>query len=95
MSKGLIYFIAGVLLASIFWGSVFTAVYFRNREKGLIGYVEMQQAIEELREDYGSRDTHEFLDHYSSIRDAADGAASEFNRRFDEILQRFRGRFAD
>ena len=88
-------FIAGVLLTSVFWGVVFAAVYFRNREKELFEYVEMQQAIKDLREDYSSRDTYEFLDSYSSVRDAADGAAAEFDLRLDEILQRFRNRLAD
>ena len=88
-------FIAGVLLASIFWGVIFAAVYFRNREKELNEYVEMQQAIEELREDYSGRGAIDFLDNYSSVRDAADGATADFDLRLDEILQRFRNRLAD
>ena len=88
-------FIAGVLLTSIFWGVIFAAVYFRNREKGLFEYVEKQQAIEELREDYSGRDAIDFLDNYSGVRDAADGATADFDLRLDEILQRFRNRLAD
>ena len=88
-------FVAGVLLTSIFCGVIFAAVYFRNREKGLFEYLEIQQPIEELREDYSGRDANDFLDNYSGVRDAADGAAAEFDQRLDEILQRFRDRLAD
>jgi hypothetical protein len=88
-------FIAGVLLTSVLWGVIFAAVYFRNREKELIEYVEKQQVIEKLREDYSNRDYGEFLDNVPAIRRAADGTASGFDRKLDEILQRFRNRSAD
>ena len=83
-------FVAGVL-----FGLVFAVLFFRGREKELIEYVEKQQVIESLREDYGSRDFVEFLDEVPGVRRAADGTSSEFDKRVDEILQRFRNRFAD
>jgi hypothetical protein len=88
-------FFACVLVSVILFGMGFAIFIFREREKELIEYVEIQQAIEELREDYSGRDANDFLDNYSGVRDAADGAAAEFDQRLDEILQRFRDRLAD
>jgi len=87
--------IVGVISAVIIFG-VISLVYFRNRrEKEVIRYVEIQQQIEELREDYVSRDPVEFFDSIEGVRGAADGAYSDFERRRDEILQRFRTGIAD
>ena len=66
-----------------------------KKDKELIEYAEKQQAIEALREDYGSRGAGEFLDGNTGIRRAADGAAAEFDRNRDEALQRFRSRHFD
>jgi hypothetical protein len=88
-------FVAGVLVSVILFGAVFAIFIFREREKGLFEYVEIQQAIEELREDYSGRDAIDFLDNYSGVRDASDGATADFDLRLDEILQRFRNRLAD
>jgi hypothetical protein len=88
-------FIAGVLVAAVFFGLVFAVLFFRGREKELIEYVEKQQVIEALRDDYSGRDFVEFLDEVPGVRRAADGTRSEFDQRIDEILQRFRDRFAD
>jgi len=88
-------FVAGVLVSVILFGLVFAVMFFRGREKELIEYVERQEAIEALREDYGSRDFVEFLDDVPGVRQAADGTATEFDKRVDEILQRFRNRIAD
>jgi hypothetical protein len=81
-------------LQAFFLGVVFAAVYFRNREKELIDYAERRQIIEALREDYGNRDPVEFLDADAGVRNAADGARRDFDRKRDEIVQRFRDRFA-
>ena len=88
-------FVAGVLVLVILFGLVFAVLFFRGREKELIEYVEKREAIEALREDYDSRDFVEFLDEVPGVRRASDGANSEFDKRVDEILQRFRDRFAD
>jgi len=88
-------FIAGVLVMTVLLGAVLTVLFFRNREKEFIEYVEKQQAIEKLREDYNNRDPHEFLDNVPAIRRAADRTANGFDRKLDEILQRFRNRSAD
>ena len=88
-------FVAGVLISVILFGAVFTVLVFRGREKELIEYVERQEVIEGLREDYSARDFVEFLDDVPGVRRAADGTRSEFDERIDEILQRFRDRFAD
>ena len=88
-------FLAGLLFAGVRFGFAFTAANSRNKDKELIEYVERQVEIEVLREDYGSRDFVEFLDDVPGVRRAADGAAGEFGERVDEILQRFRNRFAD
>jgi hypothetical protein len=65
------------------------------KTKEIIKYVETQQIIEELREDYGSRDPNEFIETIPDVRRAADGAAAEFERKRDEALYRFRNRLAD
>jgi len=58
-------------------------------------YVEKQEAVESLREDYSNRNTIEFLDDIPGVRRAADGAAAEFDRKRDEAIQRFRSRIVD
>jgi hypothetical protein len=46
---------------------------------------------EELLEDYGNRDAHEFFDTTPGVRGAADTGIEQFRRSRDEILQRFGG----
>ena len=87
--------IVGFLSAVIIFSFIAGLIHAQNKNKEVIKYVEIQQAIDELRKDYVYRDTFEFLDDYSSVRQAADGAANDFDRRLDEILQRFRNRLAD
>jgi len=87
--------VVGFLTAAIFCGVIAGLVYNRNKNKELLEYVELQQAIEELREDYTNRDPFKLLDDIPGVRGAADGASAEFDRKLDEILQRFRHRFAD
>ena len=90
-AKGII---AGVLASVIVFGLIFAFWFFQRRDKELIEYAEKQIEIEALREDYVNRDPYEFLED-PGVRNAADGAAAEFERRRDEILQRFRNRIAD
>ena len=90
--KGLI---IGVVASAIIFTFV-SVLYIRTRkEKEIIRYVEIQQQIEELREDYVSRDPVEFLDSVPGVRESADGAYGDFERRRDEILQRFRTGLVD
>ena len=90
--KGLI---IGVVASAIIFG-VISLVYFRNRhEKEIIRYVEIQREIEALQEDYSNRDPVEFLDSIPGVRESADGAIGDFNRKRDEALQRFRSHYAD
>jgi hypothetical protein len=94
MKTFLVGVIAGFLLAAIIFGLVAGLVYFRNRDKEIIEYEERQIEIEILREDYINRDPYEFLE-VPGVRGAADDAIAEFERKRDEILQRFRNRLAD
>ena len=89
--KGLI---AGFVIAAIIFGFVVGVIYSRSRDREFIEYAERQMEIEVLREDYMDRDTAVFLDQ-PGIRGAADGATADFDRRVDEILQRFRNRAVD
>jgi len=90
--KGLIIGVVGSVL--IF--GIITAFYFLSkRDKELIEYVERQQAIEVLREDYINRNPYEFIDDIPGVRGAADGAADDFIRKRDEALQRLRNGFVD
>ena len=87
--------IIGFITAVIIFMTIFGLVYVGNKNKELSNYVELQQAIEELREDYINRDVSEFLDAIPGVRTAADGARDDFERKLDEILLRFRSRSAD
>ena len=87
-------FILGALLAITVFGVIAGLTYINRRDKELIEYAEKQIEVEKLREDYRNRDPDEFLDEIPGVRRAADGAAAEFERKRDEILERFRsGRF--
>jgi len=88
-------FIAGVVLAVIIFGVIFTLMYFNKRDKELVDYAKKQMEIEALHEDYSNRDPAEFLDTVPGVRRAADGAAAEFERKRDEALQRFRSKRTD
>ena len=87
-------FLAGFVLSAIIFGFVVGVMVHRNKVREIVNYVETQQVIEQLREDYANRDPLEFLED-PGIRRAADGAAVDFERRRDEILQRFRSGLAD
>ena len=91
----LVGYIAGFVTAAILFGIVAGFIYARSRDKELVEYAEKQIEIEALREDYGNRDPLEFLDTVPGVRGAADGAAGDFDRKLNEILQRFRNRLAD
>ena len=86
--------IVGFISAVIICGVVAGFVYSHNRNKELVEYVEKQMEIENLREDIVNRDPDEFLE-IPDVRRAADGAAAEFERKRDEIMERFRSRNAD
>jgi len=90
-AKGIIFgFSVGLIITGIAIG----LLIHQRRDKELIEYAEKQQEIEALREDYGSRDPYEFFD-IPGVRGAADGATSDFERRRDEAVQRFRNGLAD
>ena len=89
----LIGFIAGFIFVAIIFGCIAGFMYSRNRDRRIIEYAEKQIEIEALREDYSNRDPLEFLED-PGVRGVADGAAAEFDRKLNEILQRFRNRLA-
>jgi hypothetical protein len=86
--------ISGALAAIIVYSVIVGLVYFNKKDKGLVEYVEKQQAIEVLREDYRNRDSTEFLE-VPGVRGAVDGASVEFLRKRDEAVQRLRSRHPD
>jgi len=65
-----------------------------RKDRELIEYVERQQAIEVLREDYVNRDPVEFME-LPGVRGGADNAITDFERKRDEAVQRFRNRLSD
>ena len=87
--------VIGFITAVIIFMTIFGLVYVGNKNRENLEYAELQQVIEELREDYINRDAAEFLDAIPGVRTAADGARDDFERKLDEILQRFRSRLAD
>jgi hypothetical protein len=68
--------------------------YCNQRDKELIEYAERQMELRELYEDYSGCAADELLE-LPGVRGAVDGASGEFERRRDELLQRFRGGLAD
>jgi len=88
-------FIAGFVLAAIIFGLVSVLMYRNRKDKELIEYAERQIEIQAMREDILNRDFVEFLETMPDVRTAADGAVAEFERRRDEILERFRSRITD
>jgi len=87
--------IAGAIASAIIFGVVLFFVISNVKEKEIIRYVEIQREIEALQEDYSNRDPVEFLDSIPGVRESADGAYGDFERKRDEALQRFRGGLAD
>jgi len=87
--------IVGFVLAMFIFGFIAGIWYLRNKDRELIEYAQRQIEIEALREDYSSRDPCEFIDGIPGVRGAVDGASAEFERRRNEILERFRSRIID
>jgi Tfp pilus assembly protein PilO len=83
-------FVVCVIIMSLVLALVVS--YYRNKEQ--VEYAERIQEVEMLREDYLSRDSDEYLE-LPHIRGAADRAASDFDRRRDELLHKFRSELAD
>jgi Xaa-Pro aminopeptidase len=90
-AKGII---AGAVGSAIIFGVIIAFHFLNKRDKELTEYVEQQQAIEALREDYVNRDPVEYFDDFPGVRGAADGAAADFIRKRDEAVQRFRSRLS-
>ena len=90
-AKGII---CGFVIALILSGFTAWVIHSRNKSKELIEYAEKQIEIENLREDIVNRSPDEFFE-IPDVRRAADGAAAEFDRKRDEILERYRSRFTD
>jgi hypothetical protein len=82
--------IAGFVAAAVLCGAVCAIVYFHNRDKELLEYVEKQNEIQTLREDYGNRDPYEFLNVVPGARGAVDDATAEFERKRDEAVRAIR-----
>jgi len=87
--------VIGVLSVLLVFGVVFTLKYLHKRDKEMIEYAERQIEIDEMRESVINSDPVEFIDTIPDVRRAAEGAGAEFERKRDEILQRFRSRNAD
>jgi len=90
-AKGII---TGILCSVMVFGIFYALWFFQKRDKELFEYVEKQQAIENLREDYANRDPDEFLE-LPGVRGAVDGATVEFLRKRDKALQRLRSGQSD
>ena len=90
-AKGLV---IGVVATATLFGVILALQFFHNRDKELIEYAERQIEIEALREDYSNRDPVEFLE-VPGVGDALRDAQSEFDRKRDEALYRFRSGLAD
>ena len=91
-AKGLI---IGVVASALVFGVISVLFFNKKKEKEIIKYVEIQQEIEALREDYSNRDPLEFVDSVPGVRGSVDGAIGDFTRKRDEALQRFRSGIAD
>jgi hypothetical protein len=92
-------FIFGALCALTACGVIAGFVHIHNKKrtygtKELINYAEKQIEIENLREDIINRSADEFLE-IPDVRRAADGARGEFDRKRNEILERYRSQYVD
>ena len=88
-------FIAGIVITAVIFGFVAGLMVRQAKVKEIAEYAQRQQAIELMREDYVNRDPDEFIDTVPGVRGAADGAATDFERKRDEAVERFRSRLAD
>jgi Tfp pilus assembly protein PilO len=79
-----------LIIMSLILGLVVS--HYKNKER--VEYAEQIQEVETLREDYSSRDSNEFLE-LPDVRGATDRAASDFERKREELLQQFRSGIAD
>jgi FAD/FMN-containing dehydrogenase len=82
--------IVGFTTALVIFCLIIGIFFFHTRNKEKTKYEEKQIEIEALREDYSNLSTDEFLE-IPDVRRATDGVTAEFDRKRDEILQRFRG----
>jgi hypothetical protein len=89
-AKGII---VGALVAILICGIIAGLMYLNKRDKEIVEYAEKQIELQELREDIINRDPVDFLEN-PDVRRAADGAAAEFDRKRDEIVERFRNRLS-
>ena len=87
-------FIAGFVTAAVIFSIVAGVVHLRNKDKEKIKYVELQQEIEAMRDEVINLTIDDLLE-LPDIRRSADGAAAEFDRKRDEILERFRSGIVD
>jgi hypothetical protein len=76
---------AGIMLALVLVVAGFR--FFYKRDQGIYEYLERQDEIREIKEDYGGRDPYEFLDD-PGVRGAADSGIERIRRKRDEVLQR-------
>ncbi|MDR2900738.1 MAG: hypothetical protein LBV20_04385 [Treponema sp.] len=79
-----------LIIMSLILGLVVS--YYKNKEQ--FEYAERLQEVETLREDYSACDSDEFLE-LPDVRGAADKAASDFERKREELLHKFRGGLID
>jgi hypothetical protein len=89
--KGVITGAAGTLVLVLL---VLVFRFFYNRDRKVIEYMEAQREIQTMQEDINNRPPDEFLED-PGVRGAADNAATEFQRKRDEAIQRIRGRHID
>ena len=82
-------FVAGALVVGVIVGFMSGFEVVHNREKEILKYVELQQEIEVLRNDYNAYSIDDFFQ-YQGVRGAADESFADFERKRDEVLQRFR-----
>jgi hypothetical protein len=86
--------IVGFATAVVIFILITCGIFFHNRNKEITKYEEKRIEIENLREDYRNLPVDELLE-IPDVRRAADGATADFDRKRDEILQRFRGANTD
>jgi flagellar basal body-associated protein FliL len=90
-SKGILTGVVVMLVIALvilgFW-------FFNNRDRQFYEAMERQYEIQQIENEYRSRDPYEFLD-TPGVRESADNATEEFQRKRDEAVQRIRGGYAD
>jgi hypothetical protein len=83
-------FVLGAGVVTVIFGLAVSCWFFHQRDKKLSEYVEVQNEIERVYEDYNGMGAAEFIEAVPDVRAAADRGIERIRRKRDEVIQRVR-----